>query len=80
MKLEKWKSMSCYQQIFYLSNKSIGGVRMENRKLPARIQCRMTEKEREVFYEVCKHNKITAQDILRNYILHYIEVNKDNVK
>ena len=53
---------------------------MENRKLPARIQCRMTEKEREVFYEVCKHNKITAQDILRNYILHYIEVNKDNVK
>ena len=79
MELEKWKSMTCCQQIFYLS-KSIGGDRMENRKLPARIQCRMSEKEREIFYEICKHNKLTAQDILRNYILHYIEVNKDNVK
>ena len=78
MKLEKWKSMSCCQQIFYLS-KSVGGDRMENRKLPARIQCRMTEKEREIFYEICKHNKLTAQVILRIYILHYIEVYKDIV-
>ena len=33
---------------------------MENRTYNARIQCRTKEKEKEVFYELCKKNKTSV--------------------
>ena len=50
---------------------------MENRTYNARIQCRTKEKEKEVFYELCKKNKTSVQKVLREFILDYIEGNKD---
>ena len=49
---------------------------MENRTLNARIQCRTKEKEKELFFELCKSNKTKPQTVLREFILKYIEGNK----
>ena len=37
---------------------------MENRTYNARIQCRTKEKEKEVFYELCKKNKTSVQKVI----------------
>lgn len=53
---------------------------MENRTLSASLKVRTREKEKEIFQELCKKNKTTGQAILRECILKYIEVNKDNAR
>lgn len=50
---------------------------MENRTLNAALKVRTKEKEKELFYEMCKKNKTTGQAVLRDYILKYIEVNNN---
>ena len=50
---------------------------MQNRTLKADLKVRTKEKEKELFYEICRKNKTTGQAVLREYILKYIEVNMD---
>ena len=45
---------------------------MENRTHNARVQVRLKEKEKELFYELCKKNKLSVQHVLREFILDYI--------
>ena len=51
--------------------------KMQNRTLKADLKVRTKEKEKELFYEICRKNKTTGQAVLREYILKYIEVNMD---
>lgn len=50
---------------------------MQNRTLKADLKVRTKEKEKELFYEMCRKNKTTGQAVLRECILKYIEVNMD---
>ena len=51
--------------------------KMQNRTLKADLKVRTKEKEKELFYEMCRKNKTTGQAVLRECILKYIEVNMD---